>query len=183
CRGAGQTITSPCPDCRGEGRRTEERTWSVDIPAGVDDGSTLRLPGRGPAGSRGSPAGDLYVHLRVQPHPHLRRDGYDLVHVLHLAMTQAALGTELSIETLDGEHELAVPAGTQNGRTFRLRGLGVPHVRARGRGDLIVEVVVDTPVSLTHEQEDLLRQLAAQREEEVAPPDSGFLHRIRSAFR
>ncbi|MGH9064637.1 MAG: molecular chaperone DnaJ [Acidimicrobiales bacterium] len=183
CRGLGQVVSSPCPECRGDGRRTEERTWTVDIPAGVDDGSTLRLPGRGPAGPRGGAAGDLYVHLAVVPHPQFRRQGYDLVHLLHLPFTQAALGAELALATLDGEEELTVPPGTQSGRTFRLRGRGVPHVRARGRGDLIVEVVVDTPGDLTAEQEHLVRQLAALRGEEVAPADSGLLHKIRSAFR
>jgi molecular chaperone DnaJ len=183
CHGMGEIISSPCPDCRGEGRRTEERTWTVNVPAGVDDGSVLRLPGRGPAGPRGGHSGDLYVELRVRPHPYFRREGYDLVHVLHLSMTQAALGAELSLPTLDGEEELVIPAGTQGGRTFRLRGRGVPHVQARGRGDLIVEVVVDTPTELTPEQEELLRQLAALRGEEVAPAESGLLHRIRSAFR
>ncbi|MGH9068830.1 MAG: molecular chaperone DnaJ [Acidimicrobiales bacterium] len=183
CRGAGRIVSSPCPDCRGEGLRTEERTWTVEIPAGVDDGSTLRLTGRGPAGPRGGPPGDLYVHLAVPAHPRFRRDGYDLVHTLRLPLTQAALGAQISLETLDGEEELAVPAGTQTGRIFRLRGRGVPHVQARGRGDLVVEVAVETPTDLDDEQEELLRQLAALRGEELAPADGGLLHRFRSAFR
>lgn len=183
CRGAGQVIESPCPDCRGDGRRTEERTYTVDIPAGVDQGQTLRLPGRGPAGARGGPPGDLYVHLAVVPHERFRRSGYDLVHTLHLPMTQAALGAQLTLATLDGDEDMEVPPGTQTGRVFRLRGRGVPHIQARGRGDLLVEVVVETPEGLSPEQEDLLRQLAAQRGEEVAPADSGFLRKIRSAFR
>lgn len=183
CRGAGQVITSACPDCRGEGRRTEERTEVVGVPAGVDNGSTLRVNGRGSAGVRGGPPGDLYVNLRVKPHDRFRRDGYDLVEVLHLPMTQAALGATLTLETLDGEEELVVPAGTQSGRTFRLRGRGVPHVQARGRGDLVVEVVVDTPLDLSAEQVELLRQLAALRGEAVAAGDGGIMHKIRSAFR
>ena len=138
----------PCADCRGEGRRTEERTYTVDVPAGVDDGSTLRLTGRGAAGPRGGPPGDLYVHLRVRPHERFQRQGYDLVHELHVPMTQAALGAHIPFETLDGTEDLVIPAGTQSGRVFRLRGRGVPHVNARGRGELLVQVVVDTPTEL-----------------------------------
>ena len=155
----------------------------VDVPAGVDDGTTLRLTGRGAAGPRGGPSGDLYVHLRVRAHARFMRAGDDLVHELHLSMTQAALGAHLEFETLDGAEDLVVPAGTQSGRQLRLRGRGVPSVRGRGRGDLVVHVVVDTPTDLTPAQQDLLRQLAEARGEEVAPPDTGFLSRIRSAFR
>lgn len=183
CRGTGRVIASACPACRGEGRRTEERTSSVEIPAGVDEGSTLRLSGRGASGSRGGPPGDLYVHLKVRPHERFRREGYDLVEVLHIPMTQAALGTTLSLSTMDGDEDLVVPAGTQGGRTFRLRGRGVPHVQSRGRGDLVVEVVVDTPVDLSGEQVELLRQLALLRGEEVAVGEAGIMHKIRSAFR
>ncbi len=183
CRGLGQVIASPCPDCRGEGRVTEARNYTVEVPAGVDHGSTLRLSGRGPAGPRGGSAGDLYVHLSVKSHDRFRRAGYDLVHTLHLPVTQAALGAHLDFETLDGTEDLVVPPGTQTGRTFRLRGRGVPHVESRGRGDLLVEVVVDTPTDLSPPQEDLLRQLAAERGEEVAPPEASLLSKIRSAFK
>ncbi len=183
CRGTGQLIASACPACRGEGRRTEERTSSVEIPAGVDEGSTLRLSGRGSSGSRGGPAGDLYVHLKVRPHARFRRDGYDLVELRHIPMTQAALGASLVLSTLDGDEELVIPPGTQNGRTFRLRSRGVPHVQSRGRGDLVVQVAVDTPGDLSGEQVELLRQLASQRGEEVAVGEAGIIHKIRSAFR
>ncbi|MGH9131138.1 MAG: molecular chaperone DnaJ [Acidimicrobiales bacterium] len=183
CRGTGQVIASACPACRGEGRRTEERAVTVEVPAGVDEGSTLRLNGRGASGSRGGPPGDLYVHLKVRPHPRFRRDGYDLVELRHIPMTQAALGVIMALETLDGDEDLVVPAGTHSGRTFRLRGRGVPHVQARGRGDLVVEVVVDTPGELSGEQAELLRQLAELRGEEVAPGDAGLMRKIRSAFR
>ena len=183
CGGLGDEISSPCPDCRGEGRRTEARTYTVDVPAGVDDGNTLRLTGRGAAGPRGGPAGDLYVHLRVRPHERFQRQGYDLVHVLHVPMTQAVLGVHVPYETLDGSEDLVIPAGTQSGRVFRLRGRGVPHVNSRGRGELLVQVVVDTPTDMSPEQEELLRRLAAERGEEVAPPEKGFLSRFRSAFK
>ena len=183
CAGTGEEITSPCPDCRGEGRRREERSFVVDVPAGVDEGSTLRLPGRGAGGWRGGPAGDLYVHLRVRDHPTITRRGADLLAVVHVALSQAALGVSFPFETLDGEEELTVPAGTQSGREFRLRGRGVPHLQGRGRGDLIVTVVVDTPTDLSKEQEELLRQLAAARGEEVTPHDPGLMSKLRSAFK
>ena len=182
CGGLGQTIAQPCADCRGEGRRIEQKTYTVDIPAGVDTGSTLRLAGRGAVGPRGGGHGDLYVHVRARPHERFERQGNDLVDELHVPFTQAALGAVLPYETLDGAEDLVVPRGTQTGRVFRLRGRGVPHVQGRGRGDLLVQVVVDTPTELDAEQEELLRQLAALRGEEVAPADTGFLGKIRSAF-
>ena len=183
CGGTGEEITSPCTDCRGEGRRREERTFVVDVPAGVDDGSTLRLPGRGAGGLRGGPSGDLYVHLRVRPHPSLTRRGVDLLAVLHVAMTQAALGATLPFETLDGEEELVIPVGTQSGREIRLRGRGVPVLQGRGRGDLIVTVVVDTPDNLTKEEDELLRRLAELRDEPVAAPEPGLMSKLRGAFK
>ena len=181
CGGTGEEIAQPCPDCRGEGRRTEERAYTVDVPAGVDDGNTLRLTGRGHAGPRGGPLGDLFVHLRVHPHPVFRREGVHLVDELHLPMTQAALGTTLDYETLDGAEEVVIPHGTQTGRQITLRGRGVPRVDGRGRGDLVIQVVVDTPTDLTREQEDLLRQFADERGEVVAAHRTGLFSRFRSA--
>lgn len=183
CGGTGETIGDPCPDCRGEGRRTEERTFTVDVPAGVDNGSTLRLTGRGAAGPRGGGTGDLYVHLRVAPHTRFERSGFDLLEELHLPVTQAALGAHVRYETLDGTEDLVVPAGTQTGRVFRLRDRGVPHVNDRGRGDLLVQVVVDTPSGLGDEEAQLLRRLADLRGDDVAPEDKGFFSKIRSAFK
>jgi molecular chaperone DnaJ len=155
----------------------------VEVPAGVDNGSTLRLPGRGAAGPRGGPAGDLFVHLRVHPNARFQRSGNDLHHELHLAMTQAALGVHLAFETLDGQEELTFSPGTQTGHVIRLRGKGVPLLQARGRGDLLISVVVDVPTDVTKEQEELLRQLAAQREELVAPQEAGLFSKIRHAFK
>ena len=183
CGGVGETIADPCTDCRGDGRRTEERTFTVDVPAGVDNGSTLRLTGRGAAGPRGGANGDLYVHLRVASHKRFDRTGYDLVEELHVPMTQAALGAHVRYETLDGTEDLVVPAGTQTGRVFRLRDRGVPHVNDRGRGELLVRVVVDTPSSLSGEEAELVRKLAALRGDDVAPEDKGFISKIRSAGR
>lgn len=183
CGGTGEEVTSPCVDCRGEGRRRVERTFMVDVPAGVDDGATLRLPGRGAGGWRGGPPGDLYINLRVRPHPTLTRRGVDLLASLHVAMTQAALGVTVAFETLDGPEELTVPAGTQSGRELRLRGRGVPVLQGRGRGDLIVTVVVDTPDELTKEQDELLRRLAELRGEPVAALEAGLISKLRSAFK
>ncbi|MGC8627309.1 MAG: molecular chaperone DnaJ [Acidimicrobiales bacterium] len=184
CGGTGEEILSPCPECKGQGRRLDEKTYKVEIPAGVDDGSTLRLSGRGAAGARGGPPGDLYLHLRVRPHPTLSRDGYDLRTVLEATMTQAALGAQLKVDTIEGPEEISVPAGCQSGYEVRLRGRGVPHLQRRGRGDLIVTIVVKTPTDLTPTQEELLRRFAAERHEEVAPPESvGLVGRIRSAFK
>ena len=182
CDGLGETITSPCPACRGDGRKPEARTFSVGIPAGVDHASTLRLSGRGPAGPRGGPPGDLFVHLSVQPDERFARDGNDLHAELHVTMAQAALGATIEFETLDGNETLAVAPGTQGGQQLRLRGRGVPHVRGRGRGDLFVRVIVDTPTGMNKAEEELLRQFATTRGEEVGPPDEGLMSRLRSAF-
>ena len=162
CGGAGQVIAEPVPDCGGEGRAGRaSKTYTVDIPAGVDTGSTLRLTGRGAVGPRGGATGDLYVHVRVAAPRPLQRDGDDLVHELHVPFTQAALGAHLAFETLDGDEDLVIPRGTQTGRVFRLRGPGRAPRRGRGRGDLLVQVVVDTPDRPRPSEEDLLRQLAA----------------------
>ena len=182
CRGAGQVIPDPCAVCNGEGREVTDKTYTIDIPAGVDTGSTLRLSGFGAVAPRGGPAGDLYVQVRVQPHTRFTRDGDDLLHQLHVPFTQAALGAAISFETLDGDEDLVVPRGTQTGKEFRLRGRGVPHVRGRGRGDLLVRVVVDTPLDLEPEVEEALRHIAQVRGDEVAPADKGFFSRIKSAF-
>ena len=183
CGGLGQVIVTPCATCNGEGRLVEDKTYTVVVPAGVDHGSTVRLTGRGAAGPRGGPPGDLYVHLRVQAHARFTRSGDDLVSRLPLSFAQAALGTHLVFTTLDGDEDLVVPAGTQHGRVFRLRGRGVPRVDGRGRGDLLVEVTVETPTKLTKSQEELLRRFAEERGEDVAPPDTTLLGRIRSAFK
>jgi len=183
CGGIGEVIATPCADCRGEGRQVREKTYTVDIPAGVDRGSTLRLTGRGAAGPRGGGVGDLYVHVDVATHDRFERDGYDLSHHLHVSAFQAMLGVQIDFETLDGVEHLIIPRGTQSGRVFRLRGRGVPHVEGRGRGDLMLHIVVDTPTDLAPEHEELVRQIAELRGEDVAAPDASLLGKIRSAFK
>jgi molecular chaperone DnaJ len=183
CSGLGEVIASPCRDCAGQGRTREQRSYTVEVPAGVDDGATLRLTSRGAIGPRGGAPGDLYVHLRVKPHDRFVRDGDDLVHELRLPMTQAALGAEFTLATLDGDEVITVPPGTATGRVMRLRGKGVPRLHGRGRGDLRLHVMVDTPTDLSEEEEGLLRRLAELRGEEVAPPEGGLFSKIKSAFR
>ncbi len=182
CRGYGEVVTSPCPECRGEGRRQEDRSQTVQIPPGVDEGTTLRVSGAGSPPPRGGVPGDLYVHLRVAPHERFVRSGTDLVTQLHAAFTQAALGATLDIETLDGTETIEVSPGTQTGKVVKIRGRGVPHVRGRGRGDLHVEIVVDTPTSLDKEQERLLRELARARGEQVGSGEGGLFSRSRSSL-
>jgi molecular chaperone DnaJ len=158
-------------------------TYTVDVPPGIDDGSTLRLTGRGAVGVRGGGLGDLYVHVRVRAHEALVRHGQDLAQELHVTMAQAALGTHLDLETLDGTEDLVIPRGTQTGQVFRLRNLGVPHLHGRGRGDLLVQVVVDTPTELTDDEAEALRAFGEGRGDHLVPVDEGLLSKIRSAFR
>ena len=186
CGGTGEMIPDPCTDCRGEGRRMEESTFTVEVPAGVEDGSTLRLAERGAAGQRGGPSGSLFVHLAVAGDPRFERQGDHLNTTVTIGIAQAVLGTEAEVDTLDGPQRLTLRPGTQHGHVERLRGLGVPHLRGRGRGDLFVHVLVATPTDLTPEQDELLRQYAASRGEEVSPPGTaggeGVFSRLRSAF-
>ena len=182
CRGYGQVIPTPCSSCSGEGRVVTDKTYQVDVPAGVDTGSTLRLTGRGASGPRGGGSGDLYVHLRVAPHDVFSRDGSDLVAEVEISYPQACLGTSLEIETLDGTETLVVPPGTPGGRVFTLPRRGVPRLQGRGRGDLRVVVVIEVPTSLTEDESKLLRQLAAVQGDDVAPEEQGFFSRIKSAF-
>ena len=183
CSGQGMIIESPCHVCSGAGRLIEEKTYTVDVPAGVDEGSTLRLTGRGAVGVRGGAPGDLYVRLRVKPHDRFVRHGEDLVEELDISMVQAALGAHLELETLDGTEDLIVPRGTQAGKVFKLKGRGVPRLDGRGRGDLLVRVGVEIPTKLDEESEALLRNYATVRGEEVAPADEGFFSRFKTAFK
>jgi molecular chaperone DnaJ len=182
CNGIGQIITTPCSACRGEGRVTVDKTYQVDIPAGVDSGSTLRLTGRGAAGPRGGKTGDLYVHLRVASHDLYARDDHDLITEVPISIAQAALGTSIELETLDGVENLIIPAGTQPGREFVLRQRGVPRLRGRGRGDLLARIRVEVPAQLTDTEVELLTGFAEGRGELVGNGKEGLFSRIKSAF-
>jgi molecular chaperone DnaJ len=181
CGGLGEIVTTPCPTCRGEGRVTADKSYTVDVPAGVVDGSTLRLTRRGAAGPRGGAPGDLYVHLRVKPHDRFQRLDDDLVTEVPISIAQAALGTKVTLATLDGDEELVVAAGTQPGHEFVLRSRGVPRLHGRGRGDLRAIVRVDVPTKLSQQESDLLRQFAESRGEVVGEP-GGLFSKIKSAF-
>jgi molecular chaperone DnaJ len=158
CQGTGQEVSNPCPDCNGQGRKHETRTLSVKVPPGVDNGDRIRLAGEGEAGANAAPPGDLYVEVRVRPHRIFERDGDDLYCEVPVPFTLATMGGELEIPTLDGQVKLKIPAETQSGRMFRLKSKGVKSVRSHRTGDLMCRVVLETPVNLTREQKDLLRQ-------------------------
>jgi molecular chaperone DnaJ len=184
CRGEGRIIASPCKNCRGAGREKKKRKLSVKIPAGIDSGSQMRLSAEGEVGANGGPRGNLYLQINVRDHALFRRDDDDLLLDLELNFAQAALGDEVSVPTIDGEpHELRIPAGTQSGEMFIIRQKGVQHLRSNGRGDMIVRANVVTPKTLSKEQKELLKQLAASMGSDVKPQeDRGFMGKIKGAL-
>ena len=182
CQGAGQVIRHPCPECRGQGRVRREKILQVRIPAGVDTGTRLRVPGEGEAGTRGAAPGDLYVVLTVSDHPFFERHDRDLACTVPLSFWQAALGGETWVPTLQGEETLKIPEGTQTGKVFRIRGHGIPDLNGRGRGDLYVQVRVQTPTRLTSEQRQLLQQLAEISSDDSSPPEKGFFDKVKDYF-
>jgi len=161
CHGEGSIITEPCTECKGTGREKKKHKIMVNIPPGIADGMQIRLSGEGNAGSRGGRAGDLYVTVTVTPHQFFHRDGHDVHYTLPLDFTQAALGTELEVPTLNGKTRLKVPAGSQTGTLFRLKGLGMPHLNRGGRGDELVTLFVTVPEKLSKDQRQLLEKLAS----------------------
>jgi molecular chaperone DnaJ len=187
CRGTGSLIKHPCPECGGEGRVRARRTLTVSVPPGVENGMRIRLTGQGEVGPGGGPAGDLYVEIHERDHPVFTREGSDLHCKVTLPMTAAALGTSLKLETLDGEEQVHIKAGTQSATVITLRGHGVPRLRSSSRGDLHVHVEVTTPTKVDAEQERLLRQLAELRGEEHpegnAPVGTNLFGRLRGAFK
>jgi molecular chaperone DnaJ len=187
CRGTGSLIKHPCSECGGEGRVRARRTLTVSVPAGVENGMRIRLTGQGEVGPGGGPAGDLYVEIHERDHPVFTREGSDLHCKVTLPMTAAALGTSLKLETLDGEEQVNIKAGTQSATVITLRGHGVPRLRSSSRGDLHVHVEVTTPTKVDAEQERLLRQLAELRGEEHAdgnaPAGTNLFGRLRGAFK
>jgi len=179
CRGEGRVITTPCEKCRGQGRVRNNRRVVVNIPAGVDDGINVRVTGEGEVSSRGGTPGNLYVVLTVKPHPFFKRQGNDIIYELPISFTQAALGDEVEVPTVDGKSTmLKVPAGTQSGRSFRLKGVGVPVVHSSARGDQHVIVKVVTPTNLTPEQRHLLEELARLEREQSEQNDKNIFRNL-----
>jgi len=183
CRGEGRVVTNPCQECRGSGREKRRRSLRVKIPAGVSDGSRMRLSGEGDAGMNGGQPGHLYVYINVLPHPYFTREEDDLVFELQMNPAQAALGFEAEVPTLEGDRvTVKVPAGTQSGRVFTVRGKGVPHLHEGGRGDLLVRANVVTPTDLTDEQRELLLKLAESFGTPVGNGDRGIFGKIKDAL-
>jgi molecular chaperone DnaJ len=172
CGGSGTVISNPCSQCKGKGRMKVKRKVMVKIPAGVDNGQRLRLDGEGSAGLYGGHPGDLYVTFSVRPHNLFHRDGSDILYELSINFAQAALGDEIRVPSLDGRVDLKIPAGTQNGKTFRFKGKGIPYIEGRGRGDLLVKVAIMTPQHLDKNQHHLFEELAKVLPRTELPPDS-----------
>ncbi len=183
CQGKGQTISDPCTKCHGHGRVTEERSLSVNIPAGIEDGTRIRLQGEGEAGLRGGPAGDLYIFLSVAPHPFFKRDGADLYCTVPVSMTTAALGGKFDVSTLDGtKSRVTIPEGTQAGKQFRLKAKGMPVLRSSQVGDLYIQIQIETPQKLTKRQRELLQEFEQISSKENNPESSGFFSRMKDFF-
>ena len=182
CQGTGSVITDPCAKCKGEGRVLRQRVVDAKIPGGVEDGTRIRFTGYGEGGLHGGPAGDLYVVLHVKEHPFFEREGNDLHCVIPISFTQAALGTEIKVPTLEGEQVLKVPDGTQSGTTLRIRGKGVPVLNGHGKGDLFVEVRVQTPGKLNKRQRELLVEFEGMTRVENRPQRRTLMGKVKDIF-
>ncbi|MEK7356487.1 MAG: molecular chaperone DnaJ [Bdellovibrionota bacterium] len=177
CQGAGRIIKNPCTSCQGRGRQRVSRKIRVNVPAGVDNGTQLRVSNEGEGGYRGGPPGDLYVEIRVEEHDVFQRHGLDLLAPLKVSYIQALLGAEIETETLDGEEKITIPAGSNSGDRLRIEKRGVPSIRGGGRGSLYLEIDVEVPKKLTKDEEKLLREIAELRKETVLPPKKGLFSR------
>ena len=183
CQGRGEMIETPCPSCNGTGRVTRERTLSVTIPEGVEDGTRIRLAGEGEAGLRGGPPGDLYIFLSIKPHEFFQRDGADLFCRVPIAMTTAALGGQIEVPTIDGgKTRVKIPEGTESGKQFRLKEKGMPVLRSKQQGDLYIQVEVETPKNLTRKQRDLLKEFEKASNASTSPASTGFFARVKEFF-
>ncbi len=183
CNGRGQIVKDPCGKCHGQGRVTQERSLSVNIPAGIEDGTRIRLAGEGEAGARGGPAGDLYIFLSVKPHEIFQRDGADLYCKAPISMTMAALGGQFEVSTLDGAKTMVkVPEGTQNGKQFRVKGKGMPVLRQPAVGDLYIQIDIETPQNLSRRQRELLEEFEKLSSQENSPKSAGFFSRMKEFF-
>ena len=176
-------IDNPCTACAGSGRVTRERQLSVNIPAGVEDGTRIRLSGEGEAGTRGGPAGDLYIFVSTKPHPFFQRDGADLFCRVPISMVQAALGDEVSVRTVDGgEAKVKIPEGTPSGKQFKVRAKGMPVLRSRDVGDLYIQTTVETPQNLTRRQKELLAEFDSESSHTTHPESHGFFAKMKDFF-
>lgn len=182
CAGTGEVVRERCADCRGQGRVEGQQTIKVRIPAGVDDGTRLRLSGEGEAGISGGPPGDLYVVVSLKAHPLFEREGADLHCQVPITMVQAALGAELDVPTLEGRVKVTIPEGTQSGKVLRLRGKGVPTLRSSARGDQLLHLFVETPTRLTKSQREILERFAQESDVVVSPAHKSFLDKLRELF-
>jgi molecular chaperone DnaJ len=183
CMGRGEVIDDPCPSCSGAGRVMRERTLQVNIPAGVEDGTKVRLVGDGEAGLRGGPPGDLYIFLSIKPHAFFQRDGADLFCKVPIAMTTAALGGQIEVPTLEGSaSRVKIPEGTESGKQFRLKSKGMPVLRSKAVGDMYIQVDVETPKSLTRRQRELLEEFEKESHKETSPESAGFFARVKDFF-
>ncbi|MGE0604687.1 MAG: molecular chaperone DnaJ, partial [Xanthobacteraceae bacterium] len=183
CQGRGSVITDPCKNCKGAGRVVKERALEVSIPAGVEDGTRIRLGGEGEAGMRGGGNGDLYIFLSVSQHPIFQREGADLYCRVPISMVTAAIGGEFEVPAIDGSRsKVKVPEGTQTGKRFRLSGKGMPVLRSRDRGDMVVQVAVETPQKLTKRQKELLREFDKDSSKDTQPESAGFFAKVRELF-
>jgi molecular chaperone DnaJ len=182
CHGEGTVITNPCSECHGSGRVKKTSKISINIPAGIDNGQTISLRGEGEPGFNGGPPGDLYVNIRVKPHPIFSREGYDVICEIPITFTQAALGAELEIPTLEGTMKFTIPEGTQTGTVFRLKNKGIKHLRSNARGDQLIKVHVEVPTKLSAKQKELLKQFAEISGDEVFQQRKSFFEKMKEYF-
>ncbi len=183
CQGRGEVIETPCATCNGAGRVTRERTLSVTIPVGVEDGTRIRLAGEGEAGLRGGPPGDLYIFLSIKPHEFFQRDGADLFCRVPIALTTAALGGQVEVPTIDGGRtRVKIPEGTESGKQFRLKAKGMPVLRSKQQGDLYIQVEVETPKNLSRKQRELLKSFEEASNASTSPESAGFFARVKELF-
>lgn len=182
CSGSGQAITNPCKKCKATGRMPKKRIVNIKIPPGVHEGQGIRVASEGEPGRGGGPRGDLYCYVRIKRHEFLQRDGNDLITVVPISFTQAALGTTVDVPSLNGTQGLKIPPGTQYGSVFRIKGQGLPDIRTRRTGDQLVQITIETPVKLNTKQEELLREFAKSKHKSVSPQSKRFFEKLKKHF-
>jgi molecular chaperone DnaJ len=182
CKGTGQVITNPCKKCRGSGRVPKKRVINIKIPRGVHEGQGIRVANEGEPGRKGGPRGDLYCYVRIKPHEFLQRDGNDLIAVVPISFTQAALGATIDVPSLNGTRALKIPPGTQYGSIFRIKGHGLPDIRTGRNGDQLVQITIETPTKLNAKQQELLREFAKTENKTVSPKSKNFFEKLKKYF-